>query len=174
MIRYAITDPKYYSLEYLKNLDNKADFVLFRDKSSKNYKTLAKLFIIDTKKFSYKKIIHKDYKLAKKLRAYGVHLTSKEFSKIKKAKDLGLFVIVSTHTIKDIKRAKALKADVVTFSPIFKTPNKGRPKGINTLQKAAKISNIKVIALGGIVTKKEIKRVKNSNVWGFASIRYFV
>ena len=174
MIRYAITDSKYYSKEYLKNLDNKADFVLLRDKTTNSYKNLAKEFIDTTKNCSYKKIIHQDYNLAKELDAYGVHLTSLQFKDIQKAKELNLFTIISTHSINEIKLAKKLGADAVTFSPIFKTPNKGEPKGLKVLKEAIECCNIRVIALGGIITTEHIKKIEATSAWGFASIRYFI
>lgn len=173
MIKYAITNPTIYSYKYLKNLNKVVDFVLLRDKISNNYSLLAKNFINETKNYSYKKIIHQNYILAKELDAYGVHLTSKQFNKIKYAKELKLFTIISTHSLEEIKRAQEAGADAVTFSPIFSTPNKGKPKGIQELKKAIECCNIKIIALGGIVTKEQIKLIKKTNVWGFASIRYF-
>jgi thiamine-phosphate pyrophosphorylase len=174
LIKYAITDSKYYSFDYLKNLNNKADFVLLRDKTTKDYKSLAKDFINTTKDYSYKKILHQDYKLAQELGVYGVHLTSLQFKDIQKAKELNLFTIISTHSINEIKLAKELGANAVTFSPIFSTPNKGEPKGIKALKEAIECCNIKVIALGGIVTNNHIKQIATTNAWGFASIRYFV
>ena len=174
MIKYAITDPSFFNpynpYLYFKTL--KADFVLFRDKNSQNYKKDATVFINNAKDYSFKKIIHQDYKLAKELNASGVHLTSKQFEDIKKAKELSLFTIISTHSLEEIKKAKELQADAVTFSPIFKTPNKGEPKGLKELEEALKI-DIKIIALGGIVTKEHIELIKKLNPYGFASIRYF-
>jgi thiamine-phosphate pyrophosphorylase len=102
-----------------------------------------------------------------------VHLTSNQFSDIKKAKELGLFVVISTHSFSEIELAIKLGANAVTFSPIFPTPNKGEPKGVEALKEAVKKFDIKIIALGGIVSQKEIKEVKKANPWGFASIRYF-
>ncbi len=176
MIKYAITSPAFFKTrlqkkEYLKKV--KANFVLFRDKESADYEIQAKDFLQLSRKLPIKKILHQDYKLAFKLRADGVHLTSKQFKDIKKAKRKGLFTIVSTHSILEIKKAKHLGADAVTFSPIFPTPNKGRPKGVIALKKAVRIPNIKVIALGGIIGKKEIKKIEKSFVFGFASIRFF-
>ncbi len=174
MIKYAITDPAIYSLEYLQNLENSANWVLFRDKLTSNYKNNAKEFISQTKDYSYKKFIHQDYNLAKELKADGVHLTSTQFSDIKKAKELGLFVIISTHSIDEIIKAQNLGANIVTYSPIFPTPNKGKPKGIKALKEAINSCDIKVIALGGIVTKEHIKEIEKTNAHGFASIRYFM
>ena len=136
---------------------------------------MANAFMQNAKKLNFKAIIHQDYMLATELKAYGVHLNSKQFIAIKRAKELGLFVVISTHTKDDIKEAIKEGADAVTFSPIFETPNKGKPKGIEILNEIIKEfgNNIKIIALGGIVTNKHIKSIEQTNAWGFASIRYF-
>ena len=173
MIRYAITDPKYYSFKYLQQLNNKVDYLLLRDKTTNDYNILAKEFMLASKEFTYKKMLHQDYMLAHNLGAFGVHLASNQFNDILKAKELGLFVVISTHSFSEIELAKKLGANAVTFSPIFKTPNKGEPKGINALKDAINQFDIKIIALGGIVSDKEIEQVKATKAWGFASIRYF-
>jgi len=176
MIKYAITDPNYFDLdnadEYFANLD--ADMVLFRDKQSSNYTKDAAKFLYHSKSYNFKKILHQDYELAYGLNCDGVHLTSKQLVDIKSAKKLNLFTIVSTHSIEEIFKAKLLGADAVTFSPIFATPNKAEPKGIDKLKKAINCCDIKVIALGGIVTQNEVNLIKQTKAWGFASIRYFI
>ena len=178
MISYAITDPSFYNsinaYEWLQKIEPIVDFVLYRDKNSKNYAKSAKEFIEISKNLNFKKIIHQDWKLAKELDADGVHLNSLQFSEIKDAKKAKLLTIISTHTIEEIKKAKELSADIVTFSPIFNTPNKGKAKGILELKKAIECCDIKVIALGGIIAQKEIELVRQSKAYGFASIRYFV
>ncbi|MBR2148512.1 MAG: thiamine phosphate synthase, partial [Campylobacter sp.] len=78
-----------------------------------------------------------------------------------------------THNIKEIELANQYGADFITFSPIFATPNKGEPKGLEALKEAVKISKAKVIALGGIVSKEHIDKVMSFGAVGFASIRYF-
>ncbi len=177
MIRYAITSPEFFKTlqqkkDYLKRV--KADYVLFRDKTASNYKSDALEFLNLSKKYNFKRILHQNFNLAKKLKANGIHLTSKQFKFIKKAKTKGVFVIVSTHSIYEIKKAKYLGADATTFSPIFNTPGKGKSKGLLALKKAQFIKGIKIIALGGIISKKEIKKVSQTKIYGFASIRYFV
>jgi len=175
VIKYAITDPSFFNplnkRDYLRYKE--ADFLLFRDKTTNSYNTLAKAFLENSQNLNAKRLLHQDFLLAKSLNAYGVHLTSNQFNSIKRAKDLGLFVVVSTHSIAEAKRAKELGANAITFSPIFSTPNKGKPKGVEELKKVVKCCNIKVIALGGIVTNEHIKKIEASNAWGFASIRYF-
>ncbi len=179
---YAITDPQYYgdnphllhvSIEKL--LCKKVDFICFRDKESASYELLAQSFILTCKDKNFQKsLLHGDVQLACKLGAYGVHLSSKQFSKISNAKKQGLFCVVSTHNEEEIHQAMALGADAVTYSPIFSTPNKGIPKGLEDLkEKVAKI-NIKIIALGGIISDKQIAEIESTNAFAFASIRYFI
>ncbi|VAY87615.1 Thiamine monophosphate synthase [hydrothermal vent metagenome] len=62
---------------------------------------------------------------------------------------------------------------MVTYSPIFQTPNKGEPKGCEQLAKIVKEVDIPIIALGGIIDQKKVEDIKKTNVKGFASIRYF-
>ena len=176
MIRYAITDPSFFTttadkIKYLNSVN--ADYVLFRDKISSNYKEQAIDFLNLSSRLGFKKIIHTDYNLADTINADGVHLTFDDIENIPIAKKLALFVVVSTHSIKQIELAKSLGADAVTFSPIFDTPNKGIAKGITELEKAIECCDIKIIALGGIVTKEHIDSVSKTNAYGFASIRYF-
>jgi len=177
LIRYAITDPSFFTTleekqNYLNNV--KADYVLFRDKSTNRYKEQALDFLNISKNIGFKRIIHSDYKLAYELKADGVHLTSTQFYDIVKAKDLGLWTIISTHSLNEIKQAQNLGADAVTYSPIFTTPNKGKPKGVEELKRAIENCSIDIIALGGIVTQEHINLVKKYNAFGFASIRYFL
>lgn len=82
-------------------------------------------------------------------------------------------MIISTHTLSEAKEADALGADMITFSPIFNTPNKGEPKGTETLKSVISKLSIPVIALGGIVSKEQIDLCENAGAFGFASIRYF-
>ena len=121
-----------------------------------------------------KTILHSDVDLAVKLGAYGVHLPSTAFESIIKAKAFGLYVVVSTHTLKEAQKAQELGADAITYSPIFKSPNKGKPKGLEALNEIVDKITINIIALGGITTQKEVDGVAKIGVFGFASIRYFV
>ena len=182
--KYLITDPKHYSNNselFRKNLtrvlkNNEVDIVCFRDKESENFEELAKIFVEICKDFNIEKILlNSNYELAKNLGANGVHLTSNQFEKIKEAKRLGLYVIISCHTFSEIEKAQNAYVNAVTFSPIFDTPNKGEPKGIEKLEEATNLyKNINIIALGGIVSKEQISKIENTKAYGFASIRYFI
>jgi len=150
-------------------------FALYRDKSNPHYALQADHFLDVCKNFyGLQAFLHQDYKLAAELGADGVHLTSKQFDAIADAKALGLSVIISTHTFAEVAEAERLGADYVSYSPIFSTPGKGEPKGVADLKNVVAKSDIKIFALGGIITQKEVDALKGSGVFGFASIRYFI
>ena len=183
MKSYLITDPKFYSDSsgtFRSSLQetlakHQPDFALYRDKNNLNYAAIAELFLNICSQFeNTKAMLHSDVELAAKLGAYGVHLTSLQFNEIKKAKALGLFTVVSCHSENEMLEAQKRGADAVTYSPIFSTPGKGEPKGLEDLnERVAKIS-LPIIALGGITTDEQIKAVEKSGCYGFASIRYFI
>ena len=180
MKSYLITDPTFYSSNpkiFLNRLLHKVetispDFICIRDKITNNYKAIA----VEVKKnIRQKKVfLHTDYMLAYELGFYGVHLPSNNFENIEKAKALGLKVIISTHTLKEAKKAEKLGADFITYSPIFDTPNKGTPKGLENLKEINGKININCFALGGIIDEEQIEACKKTGVYGFASIRYFM
>lgn len=175
MLSYAITDPKYFDLNQVEYIAKKANMILFRDKTCYDYKQSAKEFVQKAKKYNFNKIIlHQDINLAIELNADGIHLTSLQFNSIKKAKEFKLFTIISTHTFSEAINAQNLGADMITYSPIFSTPNKGKPVGVKILKELTNTLSIPVIALGGIVTKEQIKLCKDNGARGFASIRYFI
>ncbi|MBP3675868.1 MAG: thiamine phosphate synthase [Campylobacter sp.] len=175
MIKYAISDPKFYSnLDYAFNNFirlKEANMLLFRDKNSNNHDKTAQEFI----KFRSNNrtfLLQNDIDLACKFGFDGIHFSS-NFIHLLKDTPLNLIKIASTHNIKEIELANQYGADFITFSPIFATPNKGEPKGLEALKEAVKMSKAKVIALGGIMSAEQICAVMKCGVAGFASIRYF-
>jgi len=176
MIAYAITNPStldFTNLEKVLNpLSSKATMVVYRDKTTMTYEENAKLFLAQAQGFE-RVLLHTDYVLAAKLHADGIHLKSTQFDDVKKAKALGLFVVISTHTLKEVREAEILGADMVTFSPVFNTPNKGLAVGLKVLEDVVASVNIPVIALGGILTQEQISSCVDVGAEGFASIRYF-
>ncbi|BAF69966.1 thiamine phosphate synthase [Nitratiruptor sp. SB155-2] len=177
---YLITDPSQYGKSsiafkvYLHSVFRKHTpiFLLYRDKTDfQKRKALALLQIASI--YGSIPIVHSDLKLAKRYPFLGIHIPSDSFEKILLTKRLGIFTIVSTHSEEEIEKAVRLGADFVTYSPIFSTPGKGEPKGVRQLRKVCKKYPKKIIALGGIVGHKEIRRVLRAKAAGFASIRYF-
>lgn len=185
MKSYLITDSAYYSQEpifFTKKLESvfkkhHVDFACFRDKnvSLEQFFELAKLFVdVCNKNLIKNIIIHTHYEIAKELNVKIIHLSSKNINLLPKIRELGLEVIVSTHSLDELKLAKELKANYATFGPIFETPNKGEPKGLDVLVEVVSQIDIPIFALGGIITKQHVEILKKTNVFGFASIRYFL
>ncbi|MEA1914506.1 MAG: thiamine phosphate synthase [Campylobacterota bacterium] len=180
--RYLITDPKYYgedveqfSISLKKSLQSHhVDMVCFRDKTSSNTHKLAHSCVSICKETKIQHIlINGNIALAKELDATGVHLTSMQFDEIARAKQEGLFTIISCHTHDEIDQAQKMGANAVTFSPIYSSPNKGIPKGIEQLKDLVGKYSIPIIALGGITTKQQVDKIQYTQCAGFASIRYF-
>jgi len=176
MISYAITDPSTLDFNHLerdlKRFSQKASMLVYRDKV--NAADHAVDFVKAAKAFEFEKvIIHGDPVLANIAGADGVHLSSLQLNEIADAKAMKLFVLVSTHTIEELKKAEVLGVDMATFSPIFDTPNKGLPVGLEKLRSVTSQVTIPVLALGGILTQEQISACERSGASGFASIRYF-
>lgn len=182
MQSYLITSKEFYtdkaevfSTTLYKQIQmHKPTYVLYRDKENPNYDSQAKSHVQVCAQFeNVKSFIHQKVNLASSLGASGVHLTSKQFDEISYAKELGLEVIISTHTHEEVLSAQKLGVDAVTYSPIFSSPGKGTPKGIKDLKDLIIKTNIKIFALGGIIESNQVKQVQESGAYGFASIRYF-
>ncbi len=181
--KYLITDPEYYSnnpIEFEKILTQALtkqhiDYACFRDKISVNIEELAQVFITTCQKYEIKNIfINQHIKLGKSLNFDGVHLTSLQFERIQEVKNLGLQTVVSCHTYEEIEKATESLANMVTYSPIFETPNKSEPVGVENLKLAVQTYDIPIIALGGIVTQEHLNLLQKVDAKIFASIRYFI
>jgi thiamine-phosphate pyrophosphorylase len=182
MKKYLITSREFYtdtpaifrSILHEQFALHMPEYALYRDKSNPNYDIQAAHFVeVCTQFGSIKSFIHQDIELALKLNASGVHLTSKQFNEIQEAKNTGLEVIISTHTHDEVLKAEKLGADGVTYSPIFTSPGKGEPKGLEDLKTLLSTCKVKVFALGGVVDSLHVEMLEETSVYGFASIRYF-
>jgi thiamine-phosphate pyrophosphorylase len=106
--------------------------------------------------------------------ADGVHLTAASLSAaaIRRSFPKDFIIGVSTHTLAEAENARRQKADFVTFSPIFQSPGKGEPQGLEKLKEiCAKLKPFPVIALGGI-DETNYKKIPASGASGFAAIRF--
>ncbi|MDR1285751.1 MAG: thiamine phosphate synthase [Campylobacteraceae bacterium] len=182
MISYLITDPKYYGNSkqsitatlFQTAKKHKIDYACLRDKNSENYEDLAKAFIVTCGELNIKPILHTFWQKTSILGAYGVHLSTKDFENIPLIKKENIFVIASAHSLKEANEAIFFGADFITVSPIFYTPNKNKPLGLEKLKEITdKIPN-KCIALGGILENSQIRTCEEAGAIGYASIRYFL
>jgi thiamine-phosphate pyrophosphorylase len=106
--------------------------------------------------------------------AHGVHLTTRSIpAEIVRTLFSKQFVIsVSTHTIEEARAAEKGGADLILFGPVFTTPGKGSPQGLETLSSVCQEVHLPVIALGGI-DAGNCRSALNSGAGGAASIRSF-
>lgn len=185
MKRYLITDPKYYSNTpetFKKTLQHAFEnhhpsLACYRNKELNDVslqKQLATIFLQCCHNYSVLAFINREIKLGIALGFDGIHLTSSQLNKISSLKESSLQTIASTHSYEEIQICKKSGADYVTYSPVFETPGKSSPVGIDNLKLILEKSPLPVIALGGIISEKQVKQLEALSVFGFASIRYFV
>jgi thiamine-phosphate pyrophosphorylase len=80
----------------------------------------------------------------------------------------GLLIGRSCHTVQEVLSSRS---DLVTFGPIFDSPGKGSPTGLDALREACQ-SRVPVYALGGI-TWDNAAECMDAGAAGIAGIRLF-
>jgi len=83
----------------------------------------------------------------------------------------GFMISVACHSPEDVQRAAGEGADLALLAPIFSTPGKGPPLGLDALSLAAR-AGIPVLALGG-VTLENAESCYAAGAAGIAAIRLF-
>ncbi|MBX7169499.1 MAG: thiamine phosphate synthase [Pyrinomonadaceae bacterium] len=153
----------------------KIPLIQFREKSlpAKFVFELTAQAVQLTKNSKTKILINDRADIALAAKANGVHLTSNSVSaKIIRQNFPKDFIIgVSAHSLENALKAKNDGADFATFSPIFASPNKGTPVGLESLKTVCeKIKPFPIIALGGIdeTNYDEVLQIAD----GFAAIRF--
>ncbi|MDR0762020.1 MAG: thiamine phosphate synthase, partial [Campylobacteraceae bacterium] len=121
-----------------------------------------------------KPILHTFWQEAIDFGSWGIHFAACDFNNISLAKAENLFVIASTHSLEEASEAVSLGADLITVSPVFYTPNKNKPLGLEKLKEITDKIPDKCIALGGILENSQIRMCKEAGAVGYASIRYFL
>lgn len=104
----------------------------------------------------------------------GVHLTSRSLSAqtIRENFPAQFLIGVSVHSPEKAEQARREGADFVTFGPIFSTPGKGAPKGLEKLREVCDgLRGFPVIALGGI-DWANYEAVLSAGAAGLAAIRF--
>lgn len=105
--------------------------------------------------------------------ADGVHLPSRGLPVPAARRLVGesRLVGLSTHSVEEVESARLAGADYVLFGPIWETPGKGPPQGLEALRQAAALG-LAVIALGGI-TIERFEAAAAAGAAGVAGIRMF-
>jgi thiamine-phosphate pyrophosphorylase len=152
-------------------LDKNTGIILRNYNSKNNFKTILGLKKFCKKK-GYKFFLSNNVKLALNLKLDGAYIPSfnrdtkhLSFSFTKKFLILG-----SAHNNKELKIKEKQLVKIVFLSSIFK--KKKNYLGINKFKLLAKLTNIRVVALGG-VSNKNLKKLKLLDCFGFAGISYF-
>ena len=86
-----------------------------------------------------------------------------------------LMVVLSCHTIDELRQAEDAGVDYAFFGPVFDTPTKrpfGPPLGIAKLAAGCRATRLKVIAIGG-VTLQNSEECFHAGAAGIAAIRMF-
>lgn len=105
--------------------------------------------------------------------ADGVHLTtySLPLAAVRKTFRGDLLVAVSAHTLQEASDAARDGADLVVFGPVFNSPGKGMPTGLQQLSAVCKsLEGFPVLGLGG-VDVGNYRSVLDAGAAGFAAIR---
>ena len=105
--------------------------------------------------------------------AHGVHISADSIpaATVRRCVPNGFIIGCSAHSLSAVLAAKDAGADFATFSPIFVTPEKGEPKGLDQLAMVcSSAGSFPVIALGG-VSEANVARVIERGAAGAAAIR---
>lgn len=165
-------------LETIKNsVENKISLVQIREKNlpAKFVFELTSQAVKITNLTDTKLLVNDRADIALAAKADGVQLTENSVSaKVIRQNFPKNFIIgVSTHSIEKAEQAKTEGADFVTFSPIFASPGKATPTGLEKLREVCEILKpFPVIALGGL-DETNYESVLETGASGFAAIRFF-
>ena len=156
---------------HISKIDNSISLI-YRNYKKKIDENLIKKIKFFCKKKKIKFLISNNFKLAIKLDLDGVYIPS--FNKdirhncysIKKE----FIILGSAHSLKEVKIKEKQGVKAIFISSIFKKKN--TYLGINKFKNLTKYTSKNIIALGGI-NKKNIKKLKLLNIYGFAGIELF-
>ncbi|CAN5634104.1 thiamine phosphate synthase [soil metagenome] len=119
-------------------------------------------------------LVNERFDIAIDAGADGVHLPSYAFTAddVRRVAGPKFIIGVSCHSADDVRVAKDIGADYVTLGPVFASPGKGTPIGIEAFASALRdVAPFPVIALGGI-DASNYRTVIDTGAAGFAAIRY--
>ena len=168
---------KYYFInKFDKDNINKLDkqtIVIYRNYSEKKINETLLLKIKNyCKKKGIKLYLSNNVKLSIKLDLDGVYIPSfnKSFDHLSYSMKTKLDIIGSAHNLKEIRIKEKQGVSKIFLSSLFKK-NKNF-LGINKFRLLSKLTNKKIVVLGG-VSKKNLKKLKILNLSEFAGISFF-
>tara|TARA_B110000037_G_C17050593_1_gene477555 strand:- start:581 stop:1108 length:528 start_codon:yes stop_codon:yes gene_type:complete len=151
---------------------NKNTGIIYRNYNLNNQLDTILKFKIYCKSKGLKFYLSNNIRLAIKLGLDGAYIPSfnRKTDHLSFSYKKNFLIIGSAHNNKEIKIKELQKVKVLFISSLFKY-NKNY-LGINKFKLLSTLSNKKIVALGGI-TKKNKKKLKLLNCFGFAGISYF-
>jgi len=168
-----LISPNKINKDFYQNLNKvlKSDKISFFQMRFKKYSFKKKILIGKKirqlcKNNRVKFIVNDDPILAKKLNADGCHLGQKDMN-IKEAKKIignKIIGITCHNSIKLAKEAIKNKANYIAFGAFFPTKTKKAKYSANikTLNKVKKLTNIPIVAIGGITNENYKKLLLNN------------
>ena len=152
-------------------LDKNTGIILRNYSSENNLKTIISLKKIFKKK-GCKFFLSNNVRLALKLDLDGAYIPSfnNDINHLSYSLKKNFLIIGSAHNSKEIKIKEKQLVKIIFLSSIFKK-NKNY-LGINKFKLIANLTEIKIVALGGI-SSRNLKKLKLLNCFGFAGISYF-
>ena len=162
-----------FDKDHIKKLDKRVS-IIYRNYFNKyNKKLILKIrdFCKNNKRKFY---LANNINLALNLNLDGVYLPA--FNKHLKTKKLNVrkkfLIIGSAHSVPEIKIKEQQGVQLIFLSPIFKVTKSKEFLGVNRFNHLARLTQKKVIALGGI-NNQNFKKLNFINPVGFASISFF-
>ena len=99
------------------------------------------------------------------------HLPAADIHKIPALKSGAKWIGASTHNTEEVQAAVLAGADFMVFGPVFATPDKGGPVGLEGLRNAVRhAGEVPVLALGGLTPENAAQAV-SAGAHGVAVIR---
>ena len=168
---------KYYFINELdtntiKKCDNNTA-IIYRNYNSK---IIDLLKILNLKNYLKKKknkfLLSNNIKLALKLGLDGAYIPSfnKDLKHLSYSINSKFLIVGSAHNLREIRIKEVQKVKAIFLSSLFKQ-NKNF-LGLNKFRNISNYTENKIIALGGI-SKKNFKKLKLLDAYGFAGISYF-
>ena len=125
-------------------------------------KNNIKFFLANNARISYRYDLDGTY-----IPSFNKSLNIKKYQFKKK-----FLIMGSAHNLMEIKVKEKQGAKLIFLSPLFKTKNYRKVLGVIKFNILSLNIKTKIIALGGI-DKKNLKKLKMTNAYGFSGIKYF-
>ena len=158
-----------YKKGEIESLDKKIN-IIYRDYNKQIRESDIKNIRDECKKTGKKFYISNNLKIAKKLKLDGIYIPSFNNS-LKLINKDNLDIIGSAHNLKEIRIKEKQGVRCIFLSPIFKNTKNVNYLGIYRFNYLSKLTDRKIIALGGI-NEINIKKLRFLKCNGYASITY--